>query len=140
LNRLNGKIAANVSASSCFIRSPLKNANGNQISEQMLRQKLSLTLNRLINASSLSYHPEFSSGRRRILSTGAGVSTGVPEITVGVPGADEAAGTVRLGSSGMLKSNSSTMICDIYPLESFSLESYVKIEEAVHPATPRLSS
>jgi hypothetical protein len=35
---------------------PLKNASGSQSSEQMLFQKLSRTLSRLTNASTLSNH------------------------------------------------------------------------------------
>src|SRR5580693_7522486 len=56
LNRRNGNTAAYVSALICLMTIPLKNAYGNQISEQIRCQKLSRTDNRLTNASILSYN------------------------------------------------------------------------------------
>src|ERR1035441_1451335 len=105
LNLRKGRMAAKVSASSCFIRRPLKNARGNQMREQILRQKLSRTLRRLMNASNRSYQPEFSGGVWRRATSGAGMSAWVPEETVGVPGAGVVVGRVGPISSGNCTSN-----------------------------------
>src|ERR1700722_8626984 len=55
LKRRNGRYAAKVLASSCFILMPLKNASGSQSIEQIECQKLSRTESLLMNASSRSY-------------------------------------------------------------------------------------
>src|SRR3954471_14975846 len=67
LNRRNGRIACatNELPSSVFMRMPLKNARGSQISEQMLFQKLSRTDRRLTKASSLSNQVTGGVGRVR---------------------------------------------------------------------------
>src|SRR3984957_19385972 len=54
LKRRNGRYAAKVCASICFILMPLKNASGSQSSEQIECQKLSRTESLLMNASTVS--------------------------------------------------------------------------------------
>src|SRR3712207_1600792 len=73
LNRRNGRTARATKelASISFIRMPLKNASGSQISEQTLFQKLSRTLRLLMNASTRS-NSVFGGSARRPARAGSG--------------------------------------------------------------------
>jgi hypothetical protein len=140
LNRRNGRYAANVSTSISFIFNPLKNASGSQISEQMLRQKLSRTLSRLMNASSRSYNLADAGSATcpalRLEGAGTAKSAGVPEMIVGVPGAEEGPGRDGSAGSSIFSLKSETMICDIPTLRPEQTTSFVAVTQSFnhHPA------